>query len=286
MNLGFIGLGIMGKPMSINLLKADYKVFINSRSEKTNQVLKKQNAEVVESHAEIVKNADILFLMLPNSQDVYDVLITSDLYKLLNPKSIVVDMSSITPKMSQKIANLIGPLGHQYIDAPVSGGEEKAIDGTLAFMCGGEKQAFNQIKPLLEIMGASVTHMGDVGSGNATKLVNQIIVANNIISLSEGMTVAKELGLNQSQVYDAISGGLAGSTVMDNKTSRIINDDYTPGFKLNLHMKDLNNVFETLDGNDLDLPATLKTKEIMRDLLEKGFAEKDHSALYKFYENQ
>lgn len=286
MNLGFIGLGIMGKPMCVNLLQADYKVFIKSSKEETNQELKNQNANVVNSYTDIVKNADILFLMLPNSQDVYEVLIESDLYKLLNPNTIVVDMSSITPKMSQKVSNIIKELGHQYIDAPVSGGEEKAIDGTLAFMCGGVKQAFEHVKPLLEIMGASVTHMGDVGSGNATKLVNQIIVANNIISLSEGMAVAKELGLNQSQVYNAISGGLAGSTVMDNKTFRIINEDYEPGFKLNLHMKDLNNAFETLNDGELDLPVTLKTKEIMGHLLENGMAEKDHSALYKYYENK
>lgn len=286
MNIGFIGLGIMGQPMCMNLLRADYNVYIHSSKEETNQTLKQHNANIVESHTEIVKNIDILCLMLPNSQDVYDVLIASDLYKSLKPKSIVVDMSSITPKMSQQVSNIIGTLGHHYIDAPVSGGEEKAIDGTLAFMCGGEEQVFNQVKPLLEIMGSSITHIGDVGSGNATKLVNQIIVANNIISLSEGMAAAKALGLDQSKVYNAISSGLAGSAVMDNKTHRIIDEDYEPGFKLNLHMKDLNNVFETLDDNDLDLPATLKTKEIMGNLLEKGFGEKDHSALYKYYENQ
>lgn len=286
MNIGFIGLGIMGQPMCMNLLRADYNIYIHSSKEDTNQTLKQHNANIVESHTEIVKNIDILCLMLPNSQDVYDVLIASDLYKSLKPKSIVVDMSSITPKMSQQVSNIIGTLGHHYIDAPVSGGEEKAIDGTLAFMCGGEEQVFNQVKPLLEIMGSSITHIGDVGSGNATKLVNQIIVANNIISLSEGMAAAKALGLDQSKVYNAISSGLAGSAVMDNKTHRIIDEDYEPGFKLNLHMKDLNNVFETLDDNDLDLPATLKTKEIMGNLLEKGFGEKDHSALYKYYENQ
>lgn len=286
MNIGFIGLGIMGQPMCMNLLRADYNIYIHSSKEDTNQTLKQHNANIVESHTEIVKNSNILCLMLPNSQDVYDVLIASDLYKSLNPKSIVVDMSSITPKMSQQVSNIIGTLGHHYIDAPVSGGEEKAIDGTLAFMCGGEEQVFNQVKPLLEIMGSSITHIGDVGSGNATKLVNQIIVANNIISLSEGMAAAKALGLDQSKVYNAISSGLAGSAVMDNKTHRIIDEDYEPGFKLNLHMKDLNNVFETLDDNDLDLPATLKTKEIMGNLLEKGFGEKDHSALYKYYENQ
>lgn len=286
MDLGFIGLGIMGKPMCMNLLKSDYKVYINSRKEETNEQLKNQNAKVVSSYFDIVKSTDILFLMLPNSQDVYELLIENNLYKSLKPGAVVVDMSSITPKMSKKVAGILHNQNHHYIDAPVSGGEEKAIDGTLAFMCGGNLQAFERVKPLLKIMGKSVNHIGDVGSGNATKLVNQIIVANNIISLSEGMAAAKELGLNQEQVYNAIKGGLAGSTVMDSKVFRIFNDDYEPGFKLNLHMKDLNNVFETLNDNKIELPITSQTKDIMAHLLDQGMSVKDHSALYKYYENK
>ncbi|TVT28919.1 oxidoreductase [Salinicoccus cyprini] len=284
MNVGFIGLGIMGKPMCANLLSEGIKVFISSSKDKTNRELEENGAVVVESQLQVAENSDVLITMLPNSEDVYEVIMESGLYKSLNPETIIVDMSSITPKMSMEVSDVVSPLGHQYIDAPVSGGEEKAIEGTLSIMAGGDEDAFSKVKPLLEIMSGSITHMGPVGSGNATKLVNQIIVANNIISLSEGMSVARTLGLDLERVYNAISGGLAGSSVMDAKTHRIISGDYSPGFKMKLHMKDLNNVFESLDDNDVNLPVTDKTSEIMNALLDEDMQELDHGALYRYYE--
>src|SRR5699024_11191695 len=151
----------------------------------------------------------------PNSQDVHDIMIKNKLYASLKPDSIVLDMSSITPDMSMQVAEALRTAGSDYIDAPVSGGEEKAVEGTLSIMVGGREESVDKVSPMLDIMGASVTHVGEVGLGNATKLVNQVIVANNIAALSEGVAVAKSLGLDLDTMYEAIKGGLAGSSVMD-----------------------------------------------------------------------
>lgn len=283
MKVGFIGLGIMGKPMCANLLKEGIEVAICSSNPSTNKELEKQHAKVVSSHKEVAKYADVLILMLPNSQDVYEVMIESGIYQELNPNTIVVDMSSINPQMSIQVSEKLATVDCEFIDAPVSGGEEKAIDGTLSIMAGGKEETLNKVMPLLKIMGESVTHVGPVGAGNATKLVNQVIVANNIISLSEGMAVARELGLDLAKTYDAIKGGLAGSQVMDAKIGRIIESNYEPGFKMDLHMKDLNNVFESIDGKDLKLPVTSKTKDIMQTLIDSGKGNNDHGGLYEYY---
>lgn len=283
MKVGFIGLGIMGKPMCLNLLKENIEVTISSTNPSTNAELEKENAIVVDDYKEVAKNSEVLILMLPNSQDVYEVLIETNLYKELNPNTIVLDMSSITPKMSSKVSEQLEAVNSEYMDAPVSGGEEKAIEGTLAIMAGGREETLHQVRPLLDIMGENVTHVGAVGAGNATKLVNQVIVANNIIALSEGLAVAKELNLDLKNVYEAIKGGLAGSKVMDAKIERIIESNYKPGFKMNLHMKDLNNVFESIENLGVKLPATSTTKEIMQALIDEGKGENDHGGLYEYY---
>ncbi|WP_411842311.1 NAD(P)-binding domain-containing protein [Salinicoccus sp. HZC-1] len=285
MKVGFIGLGIMGKPMCANLLKEGSEVYISSSTPSTNEELKQLNANVVDNYNEVAGNSDVLILMLPNSQDVYDVVVGNNLYKEMKPGSVVLDMSSITPEMSRRVAEQLRRVDSDYIDAPVSGGEEKAIEGTLSIMAGGDAGSMEKVKPLLEIMGGSVTHVGEAGLGNATKLVNQVIVANNIIALSEGVAVAEALGLDLNTMYDAIKEGLAGSNVMDAKIGRMIDSEYEPGFKLDLHMKDLNNVFESLEGDDGKLPITSKTKEIMGELIDHGKGNNDHGALYEYYQS-
>lgn len=286
MKVGFIGLGIMGKPMCVNLLKEDIEVYISSSKTSTNEKLTELDANVVTDYNEVAEQSDVLILMLPNSQDVHDVMIDSNLYKVLKPGTVVVDMSSITPKMSQQVAEEIRSMDADYIDAPVSGGEEKAVEGTLSIMAGGRENSLEKVKPFLEILGASVTHVGKVGLGNATKLVNQVIVANNIIALSEGVAAARELGLDLNTMYDAIKGGLAGSTVMDAKIGRMIESEYNPGFKLDLHMKDLDNVFESLAEEGVNLPVTSETKEIMAQLIDEGKGDYDHGGLYEYYRNK
>lgn len=285
MNIGFIGLGIMGKPMCVNLLKNKQNVYISSSNDDTNDELSNYGVNVLSDYGEVAAKSDIIILMLPDSAEVHEVVIVSELYKKFNPETTVIDMSSINPEMSKEVFNIINKDGHQYIDAPVSGGEEKAIDGSLSVMAGGDEKTFNKIKPILEYMGASIVHVGPVGSGNSVKLVNQVVVANNIIALSEGMTLAKELDLDLDTVYNAISGGLAGSTVMDNKFKKMAEEEYEPGFKMKLHMKDLNNSFESVDEDfTKKLPITNQTKEIMAELLkDDNVSEEDHSALFRYY---
>lgn len=285
MNIGFIGLGIMGKPMCINLLKNKQNVYISSSNDDTNEELSNYGATVLADYDEVAAKSGIIILMLPDSAEVNEVVITNELYKKFNDETIVIDMSSINPETSKEVFNVINKYDHQYIDAPVSGGEEKAIEGTLSVMAGGDEETFRKVKPILEYMGASIVHTGPVGSGNAVKLVNQVVVANNIVALSEGVALARELDLDLDTVYDAISGGLAGSTVMDNKFKKMSEEEYTPGFKMKLHMKDLNNAFESVGGDfTKNLPITNQTKEIMTDLLKNpDIHEEDHSALYRYY---
>lgn len=288
MNIGFIGLGIMGKPMSINLLKNKQNVFISSSNDDTNDELANYGATILADYEAVAEQSEVIILMLPDSKEVREVVIESGLYKKFNPGTIVVDMSSINPETSKEVFNTINKDGHQYIDAPVSGGEEKAIDGTLSVMAGGDPDAFNKIKPILQYMGASIVHTGPVGSGNSVKLVNQVIVANNIAALAEGVTLAKELNLDLDTVYNAISGGLAGSTVMDAKFKKMAEKEYEPGFKMKLHMKDLNNAFGSVDRDfSKNIPITDQTKKIMSELLEdERVNEDDHSALFKYYTNK
>ena len=288
MNIGFIGLGIMGKPMSVNLLKNKQNVYISSSNDDTNDELANYGAHVMADYEEVAEQSDVIILMLPDSKEVLEVVIGSRLYKKFNPGTIVIDMSSINPETSREVFNVINEEGHQYIDAPVSGGEEKAKDGTLSIMAGGDRDTLIEIKPILEYMGASIVHTGPVGSGNSVKLVNQVIVANNIIALSEGIALAKELDLDPETVYNAISEGLAGSTVMETKFKKMDEEEYNPGFKMKLHMKDLNNAFESVDGDfTKNLPITSRMKEIMDGLLkDDSVGEEDHSALYRHYTNK
>ncbi len=285
MNIGFIGLGIMGKPMCVNLLKNKHNVFISSSSGDTNEELQNHGAAVMADHTEVAEKSEIIITMLPDSAEVKAVIVDSGLYEKFNPETIVIDMSSINPETSKEVFRVINAKGHHYIDAPVSGGEEKAIEGTLSVMAGGDKDIFDKVKPVLECMGASIVHTGPVGSGNSVKLVNQVIVANNIAALSEGVTLARELDLDLDMVYDAIRGGFAGSIVMDTKFKKMADEEYKPGFKMKLHMKDLNNAFGSVEKSFIEkLPVTARTKEIMAELMEDASVhEEDHSALYRYY---
>ncbi|CAM4234669.1 NAD(P)-binding domain-containing protein [Lacicoccus alkaliphilus] len=285
MNIGFIGLGIMGKPMCINLLKKGHSVYICSSNDDTNEELAGYGANVTKDREAVAAKSEVIILMLPDSAEVQEVIVDSGLYKKFNPETTVVDMSSINPETSKAVFEAINAHGHQYIDAPVSGGEEKAVAGTLSIMAGGDEEEFEAVRPILEGMGTSIVHTGPVGSGNAVKLVNQVIVANNIAALSEGVALAEEMELDLDTVYDAISGGLAGSAVMEAKFRKMAEDEYRPGFKMKLHMKDLNNAFASVDGSFIEnLCITGRTKEIMSELMEEAsIQEEDHSALYRYY---
>src|SRR5690625_2583711 len=285
MNIGFIGLGIMGKPMCKNILRAGYNVIISSSNKKTNDELSKEGATVVETYRDLAEMSDIVFTIVPDSKEVEEVILSDfGIIHHLNKGSTVVDMSSISPATSKKVGEKLIEAGFQFLDAPVSGGEPRAIDGTLSMMVGGEESTFNKCLPLLKVMADSVVLVGDVGSGNATKLANQMIVALNIAALSEALTLAKSLDVDLNLLHEAIKDGLAGSAVLDVKGPMMIDRQFDPGFKINLHLKDINNVLQTARELKLNLPFTSSMFDVLKKLSEHGDGEKDHAAIIKYFE--
>ncbi|PKR76986.1 2-hydroxy-3-oxopropionate reductase [Halalkalibacillus sediminis] len=285
MKIGFIGLGIMGKPMAKNLLKAGYSVVASSSNPLTNEEIKANGGQVVDSLKEIAAVSEVVITMVPNAPEVKDVLFGEEgIVDSLKPGSIVIDMSSIDPLASKDIAATLRERDVQFLDAPVSGGEPKAIEGTVSVMVGGDEVTFEKCLPILQTVGASVVRVGDVGAGNSAKLANQIVVATNIAAVSEALVLADKMGVDQTQVYEAIRGGLAGSTVMDAKAPMMIEGDFEPGFKVDLHLKDIRNVMKTGEALDLDLPLTKFASDILEELDEAGYGKEDHSAIYRYFE--
>jgi 2-hydroxy-3-oxopropionate reductase len=223
--------------------------------------------------------------MLPNSPHVKQVVLEKGgVIEFAKPGTLVVDMSSIAPEATKEIHEALKLRGIRMIDAPVSGGEPKAIDGTLAIMVGGEEKDFEEAKPLFKVMGASYTLVGPIGSGNTCKLTNQIIVALNIAALAEGLTFAKKAGTDPRKVFEAIKGGLAGSTVMNAKAPMMLDGNFKPGFRIDLHIKDLNNALETGEVLDAPLPMTAEIQKVLRELSAAGEGSSDHSAIARHYE--
>lgn len=216
--IGFIGLGIMGKPMSKNLIKAGYELTVYDINEAAVKELEEFGAKAAGSSKEAAEGNDVIITMVPNSPQVKEaVLGAGGVLEGAKKGAIIVDMSSINPIASKEVCAEVEKHGCYMIDAPVSGGEPKAVDGTLSVMCGGRKEIFDEVKDILGVMGGSVTYCGDIGAGNTTKLANQIIVAVNIAALSEALMLGKKAGVDPEAIYRAIRGGLAGSTVMDAK---------------------------------------------------------------------
>jgi 2-hydroxy-3-oxopropionate reductase len=283
--IGFIGLGIMGKPMSKNLLKAGYELVVYNRSQSKTAELVQAGAAEGKSPRDVAERSDIILTMLPNSPQVREVVLgAGGVIEGAKKGALVVDMSSIAPLVSREIGQELTAKNVRFLDAPVSGGEPKAIDGTLSFMVGGSAADFAEIKPVLAKMGASAVLCGDIGAGNVTKLANQIIVAVNIAAVSEALLLASQAGVEPGKVYEAIRGGLAGSTVLDAKAPLIMDRKFDPGFRVNLHIKDLNNVLETGHGVGSPLPLTAQVMEMMQTLSAAGAGDKDHSALALYYE--
>ena len=288
MKIGFIGLGIMGKPMAENLIKAGHELTVYNRSRAAiDEVVafSQGKAKAAETAADAVKGAEIVMTMLPNSPHVKSVMLTDNkAADFMEKGAIFVDMSSINPIASREIAAALAEKGIEMLDAPVSGGEPKAIDGTLSFMVGGKPEVFSKVKPVLEAMGSSVVLCGSVGAGNVTKLCNQAIVAINIAAVSEALMLGKKAGVNPEAIYQAIRGGLAGSVVMDAKAPMIMDRNFKPGFRIDLHIKDLNNVFDAAKSVDAPMPLTAQVFEMMKVLQGDGHGKDDHSALALVYE--
>ena len=285
MRIGFIGLGIMGKPMVENLLKAGHEIVAFDILQKNVDKVAAMGATTATSPKAVAEQCNIIITMLPNSPHVKEVVMgEAGILQGANEGTILVDMSSIAPLVSQEIEKACRKKGVKMLDAPVSGGEPKAIDGSLSIMVGGEKEVFNQVYEVFMVMGASAVHCGDVGAGNTTKLANQVIVALNIAAVSEAFLLATKAGVDPKRVFEAIKGGLAGSTVMNTKIPMILERNFKPGFKVDLHIKDIGNALETGHKVGAALPLTATVMEMLQVLHADGWGEEDHSAIVKYYE--
>ncbi len=286
MKIGFIGLGIMGKPMARNLLKAGHQLVVFDIVKENVDSLAAAGAEAAGSPKAVAESCAHIITMLPNSPHVKAVVLGRDgVLEGAKRGSLLIDMSSIAPGASQEIAAVCEKSGVKMLDAPVSGGEPKAVDGTLSIMVGGDEALFESVKEdILLKMGASAVYCGKIGAGNTTKLANQIIVACNIASLAEALTLVKKAGVDPARVFDAIKGGLAGSTVMNAKAPMMLAGEYKPGFRIDLHIKDLANALETGHEISSPLPLTASVMEMFQALRVDGAGQDDHSALAKYYE--
>src|SRR6202142_387750 len=285
MKIGFIGLGIMGKPMSRNLLKAGYQLVVFNRSKGAVNELVAAGASAAANSREVAKQAEIVITMLPNSPHVRDVVLgEAGIIEGAAKGSVVIDMSSIAPLVSREIAARLDKKGIEMLDAPVSGGEPKAIEGTLSVMVGGKKEIFDKCFPVMKAMAGSVVRVGSAGAGNIAKLANQVIVALNIAAVSEALVLAAKAGVDPDLVYQAIRGGLAGSTVLDAKAPLMMDRKFNHGFRINLHIKDLANVLETSHEVGVPLPLSAAVMEMMQALKVDGMGECDHSSIVRFYE--
>jgi len=285
MKIGFIGLGIMGKPMSRNLLKAGYQLVVFNRSKGAVNELVAAGANAAANPREVAEQAEIVITMLPNSPHVKEVVLgEAGVIEGAVKGSVVIDMSSIAPLVSREISARLYEKGVEMLDAPVSGGEPKAIDGTLSVMVGGKKDIFDKCFPVMKAMAGSVVLVGSAGAGNIAKLANQVIVALNIAAMSEALVLAAKAGVDPDLVYQAIRGGLAGSAVLDAKAPLIMDRKFNPGFRIDLHIKDLNNVLETSHSIGVPLQLTASVMEIMQALKVDGLGDADHGSLVRYYE--
>ena len=285
--IGFVGLGIMGKPMASNLLDAEYSVNAYDLISKNLDSLLEKGIDSSASPKEVAENSDVIIVMVQNSPQSENAILGEN--GILNGASkgnLIIDMSSISPLVSQKISNECEKKGVDFIDAPVSGGEPRAIEGTLAIMVGGNSSSFERAKPVFEILGSSSVLCGDIGAGNFTKLANQIIVGANIHALSEALVLTTKAGLDPETVFNAIKGGLAGSNVMNTKAPMMFNRNFDPGFRIELHLKDITNAMQTANELNIPLQVTANLHQVLTSLVLHGKGKLDHSGILQFVEDQ
>ncbi len=283
--IGFIGLGIMGKPMCRNLLRAGYELTVFSRTAANVEAVTAHGAAYAPTPADVARESELVITMVPDSPQVREVILgEGGVMHGARPGLYVVDMSSIAPLASREIGAALAGVGARFLDAPVSGGEPKAIDGPLSVMVGGDAADVETVKPVLSAMAASVVRVGEVGAGNVAKLANQIVVALNIAAMSEALVLAAKAGVEPEMVYQAIRGGLAGSTVLDAKAPLVMDRKFDPGFRIKLHVKDLANVLQTANNLHVPLPLTASVMEVMQAMLADGCGEDDHGSIIRYFE--
>ena len=281
--IGFIGLGIMGAPMAEHLLDAGHQLFIHTRSKAPEPFASK--ATVCASGSAVAQQADIVFIMVPDTPDVEKVLFgEGGVAAGLSKGKTVVDCSSIDPIATQEFARKIADLGCGYVDAPVSGGEIGAKAASLTIMCGGDEATFERVKPLLDKMGKNVTLVGDVGAGQITKVANQIIVALNIAAVGEALVFASKAGADPAKVRQALRGGFASSRILEVHGERMIKRTFAPGFRIALHQKDLNLALQSARALGVALPQTASAAQLMNACAALGHGQQDHSALVRALE--
>ncbi|MBM3377547.1 MAG: 2-hydroxy-3-oxopropionate reductase [Betaproteobacteria bacterium] len=285
MKVGFIGLGIMGAPMAEHLNKAGHQLFLNTIGDMPAWV-GGSSAKVCASAKEVTQLADIIITMVPDTPDVEAVLFSANgVAEGMAKGKIVVDMSSISPIATKGFAQKIRDLGGSYLDAPVSGGEVGAKNATLTIMVGGDEAIFNRVKPLFELMGKNITLVGENGAGQTTKVANQIIVALNIEAVAEALVFAAKAGADPARVRQALMGGFASSKILEVHGERMVKRTFDPGFRINLHQKDLNLALSSARALGVSLPNTATAQELFNSLAARGGSGWDHSAMIKAIEN-
>lgn len=286
MKIGFVGLGIMGKPMLRNVRKAGHTIVAYDIVPALVDAVMEDGVERGASSADVAARSELVVTMLPDGPQVEEaVLGPGGVLEGAAAGSLIVDMSSVSPLVSRKVGAACDAKGVDFLDAPVSGGEPKAIDGTLAIMAGGKREVFEKAEPVLKLMGSSVTLTGPVGSGNVTKLANQIMVACNIAAMGEALVLARQCGVDPEVVFNAVKGGLAGSTVLNAKAPMVIARNFKPGFRIRLHQKDLRNALLAAESTRTPLPLTSLVQQMLISLINDGKGDLDHSAIVTFTED-
>lgn len=284
--IGFIGLGIMGSAMAKNLLKAGCRLTVNDINPAPVRELERLGACGAKTPREVAENSDIVITMVVDGDQVRTIALGEDgLVKGAKKGLILVDMTSVNPFQSQEICRAVEPYGIEMLDAPVSGGDVKAIDGTLSIMVGGKESVLKEVLPILQIIGSSVTLCGGIGAGNITKCANQIIVAGNLMIVSEALVFAKKCGVSPRVVYEAVRGGLAGSAVMDIKVPKMLSGDFKPGGRVWMHIKDGNNVLDAGHRAGAPMPLSALVLEQIQWLLANGYQMEDHANMVRYYEH-
>jgi 2-hydroxy-3-oxopropionate reductase len=286
MKIGFVGLGIMGKPMAHNLIKAGHQLTVFDLVPARIAEAAQFGATPGESGKDVAARSEVVITMVPDGPEVEAAILgRSGALEGAQPGAAIVDMSSISPLVARKIGAACAAGGVEFLDAPVSGGEPKAIDGTLAIMVGGKKETFEKILPLFQVMGSSAILTGPVGAGNVTKLANQIMVAVNIAAMGEALVLATKAGLDPEIVFNAVKGGLAGSSVLNAKAPMLISRNFKPGFRIRLHQKDLRNALLAAEDMKVSLPFTSLAQQVLMALMNEGRGDLDHAAIASFIED-
>lgn len=285
MNIGFIGLGIMGRPMSLNLLKAGHQVSVHARRAEMMSALTDAGATACSSPAEVTKNSEIIFICVSDTQDVEKVILGDNgILSSIKEDSVVIDMSTISPAVTKELAKTLISKDCHMLDAPVSGGEQGAIDGALSIMVGGKENIFERVLPLFKAMGKNIVLIGDNGAGQVAKACNQVVIGQAIVAIGEAFVLAKASGVDPAKVREALLGGFAGSRALESHGQRMLDRNFKPGFKANLHQKDMRIAMETAHELGIALPGAAQVTQYLNALMGSGKGEQDSISIFELQE--